>query len=431
MYHLVICESFAYSKFSPFFSSFLSPSYMCSVIKQLSSPQVWEEHLAYRLLKGQFSWREFRKADAFVEHEEYIPLVRKIIDGDGLGLPTRMEVNKIGSNKKRVVYTYPQEVMVVLKVVAHMLYKYDSSFAPNCYAFRRGLQASDAVSRIHRAVRRGKMWAYKVDIHDYFNSIDIPILLSKLEALFADDKELYGFFERMLSDERVVCDGVVRREKHGVMAGVPTAPFLADVYLSEMDHYFFEHNVLYARYSDDIIVFAEDAQTLQQHKATIADFLRAHKLEVNPSKEVLYTPDDAIDFLGFKCSGSSVDISSVGVQKMKAKIRRKTKALLRWKQRKNIPNERAMASLIKSFNRKFFENRDGGTLTWSRWYFPTINSVDGLKEIDHYLQQNIRYLASERHNKSAYKVKYEDMKRLGYKNLVHEYYAQKTQASDV
>ena len=35
---------------------------------------------------------------------------------------------------------------------------------------------------------------------------------------------------------------------------------------------------------------------------------------------------------------------------------------------------------------------------------------------------NLRYLASGKHNKANYRVRYEKLKSLGYKSLVHEYY---------
>ena len=84
-----------------------------------------------------------------------------------------------------------------------------------------------------------------------------------------------------------------------------------------------------------------------------------------------------------------------------------------------------MTKLIRYFNRKFFDGNLDDSLTWSRWYFPVINSVEGLREIDHYLQQYIRFLSTGRHTKANYRVSYEELKRLGYKSLVHEFYAQK------
>ncbi|MBR4871497.1 MAG: hypothetical protein IKU96_04945, partial [Alistipes sp.] len=112
-----------------------------------------------------------------------------------------------------------------------------------------------------------------------------------------------------------------------------------------------------------------------------------------------------------------------GIEKMKGKIRRKTRSILRWKQRKGVSSEKAMARLIGRFNRVFFEQSSlEQSLTWSRWYFPIINSTQGLQEIDHFLQQKIRVVAAERHNKSMYNITYDTLKRLGYRSLVNEFY---------
>ena len=339
-----------------------------------------------------------------------------------MGIPTKKIVNKMGSGKKRVVYSFAPDEMVILKLIAFRLYQYDACFTPNCYAFRRGVKASDAIFSIRRAIGDRKMWAYKLDIHDYFNSISIDILLPMLEEMLADDQPLYRFFEKMLTDNRVVSGGETIAERHGVMAGVPTAPFLADVYLKEVDRYFHDAHVIYARYSDDIILFAPDRETLMVYKAQMAEFLRKYRLEVNPDKEKIYSPDDAYEFLGFRCHAHDIDISEATKKKMKGKIKRATKSLMRWRIRNHMEPEKAMKGLINHFNRVFFESDDTETLTWARWFFPVINQTDGLKEIDHYLQQNIRYLGTGKHNKSNYKTDYAQLKQMGYKSLVNEYY---------
>ena len=398
---------------------------MESIITQLTHQETWEAFLAYRLMKGRFNWHEFDEADAFVEREDYLPLVTKIAEGGCLGIPTKKLVNKMGSGKKRVVYSFAPDEMLVLKLIAFLLYKYDDQFAPNCYAFRRGLKAHDAVFNINKAIRDQKMWAYKLDIHDYFNSIDVDLLLPMLKTMLADDPSLYQFFEKLLTTKLAVCNGQVIEEKHGVMAGTPTAPFLADVFLNEVDHYYYNKGVTYARYSDDIILFAPDVETLEQYKNQMCYFLAQHHLEVNPDKEKIYSPDEAYEFLGFKCHGRDIDISEATKKKMKGKISRKARALWRWSSKNHIEPEKAMKGLINYFNRKFFENDDPEMLTWSRWFFPVINQTAGLKEIDHYLQQNIRFLRTGKHNKTNYRIDYDQLKELGYKSLVNEYYKYK------
>ena len=398
-----------------------------SILSQLTRQEVWEEFLAYRLMKGRFTWHEFDEADSYVEREEYLPLAQRIVQGEGLGIPKKKIVNKMGTGKKRVVYCFAPDEMTILKILAFKLYHYDTWFAPNCYAFRRGVKASDAIYDIIRAIGDKEMWAYKLDIHNYFNSISVEILLPMLAEMMADDMPLYRFFEKMLTDDRVIYNGETIHESHGVMAGTPTSPFLANVYLKEVDKYFHDAHVVYARYSDDIIIFAPDLETLEEHKSQMADFLQQYRLEKNPDKERIYSPDEAYEFLGFKCHGRDIDISEATIRKMKGKIKRTTKSLMRWSSKNNIEPEKAMKGLINHFNRVFFENGDTESLTWSRWFFPVINKTEGLKEIDHYLQQNIRFLSTGKHNKTNYKTDYAQLKQLGYKSLVNEYYKYKNE----
>lgn len=399
---------------------------MESIISALSQQAVWEEFLAHRLLKGRFTWHEFDDADDFVASEKYLATVERLQRGEGLGIPQRKLVNKMGSGRKRVVYSFAPEEMSVLKLIAHLLYRYDDRFAPGCYAFRRGLQASDAVFRLRKALKGRRMWAYKLDIHDYFNSISIPLLLPILRGLLADDPALYAFFERLLSDDRALSHGEVVRSPRGVMAGTPTAPFLADVYLMEVDRYFADAGVLYARYSDDIILFAPDRAALDAHKAALLSFLERYRLQVNPDKERLYAPDEPYEFLGFRCLDGGIGVSTAALRKMKGKVRRAAHALQRWRIRKGLAPEYAMKGLIRIFNDKFFGGGDPAMLSWSRWFFPVINRTEGLRELDHYLQQELRFLSTGRHTKANYRIRYKDLKALGYRSLVHEYYKQRS-----
>lgn len=395
---------------------------MESIIDRLSEQQTWEEFLTYRLMKGRFNWYEFDEADTYVSETQYRDVVARLQRGKPLSVPTRHLVNKMGSGKKRVVYSFPTEEMIVLKAMAFLLYHYDAQLAPNCYSFRRGLTAHDAIRHLVRSIDSRPMWAYKLDIHNYFNSISVPLLLPILREVLADDLPLYTFFEQMLTDGRALSNGDIVREERGVMAGTPTSPFLANVYLREVDRHFADAGVLYARYSDDIILFAPDRVALDQHIDKLNAFLVKYRLEVNPDKVKIYQPDEAFDFLGFKCKGSNIDIADATRQKMKDKIRRKARSLQRWRSKNDVDGEKAMKALIRHFNKKFFEGDDPSALTWARWFFPVINQTEGLKEIDRYLQSNLRYVATGKHNKANYRIRYGLLKELGYRSLVHEFY---------
>lgn len=393
-----------------------------SILQQIVSERAWEEFLAHRLLKGRFNWHSFQEADAYVEQHLYLEEAEKIARGESLGIPERVVINKMGTGKKRIVYRFQPERMRVLKLIAHLLYRYDGIFSPNCYAFRRGLRPGDAIFRINKAIGGRQMWAYKVDIHDYFNSISIPILLSMLDKILEDDPPLLHFFRQLLDDDRAYSEGSVIHGQRGVMAGLPTASFLANVYLMEVDRHFHEAGVIYARYSDDIILFTEDRETLEKHRSALLAFFDEYRLTVNPSKEQIYAPGEPFEFLGFRCLGNAIDISHVTREKMKGRIRRKARSIRRRYARKGKEPERAMGALIHSFNRKLYEMDDDESLCWSAWFFPVINRTEGLREIDRYLQENCRYVATGRHNKANYRIRYSTLKQLGYRSLVHEFY---------
>ena len=354
--------------------------------------------------------------------QKYLAVAQRIAQGESLSIPVKKVINKVGTNKKRVVYTFGPDEMRALSLISYLLYRYDHCFAPNCFAFRRGLRPQDAIRSVNKALQHRPMWAYKLDIHDYFNSIPVEKLLPMLVEMLADDPQLYRFFEQMLTNPNVSYNGQVIDERHGIMAGTPTSPFLANVYLSAVDHYFHDAGVVYARYSDDIILFASDRDTLEEYKAKLLMLIAQYGLTVNPDKERVYSPEEPFEFLGFKCHGNEVGISASAIKKMKGKISRRARALMRWRKRKGVDAERAMKAMIAQYNRKFFDDSDPENLTWSRWYFPVINQIDGLKEIDQYLQQQIRYLSTGKHTKANYRVDYETLKRLGYRSLVNEFY---------
>ena len=155
----------------------------------------------------------------------------------------------------------------------------------------------------------------------------------------------------------------------------------------------------------------------------IRQFLSEAGLSVNPKKEQYTAPGEPWSFLGIRCQNGTIDLSPVSVEKLKAKMRRKTRALMRWKARKGADGPRAARAFIRTFRRKLFENPVKQELTWARWYFPLITTADSLKILDAYSQQCIRYLATGTRTRAAYNFRYEDMKALGYISLVNRYWA--------
>jgi hypothetical protein len=325
------------------------------------------------------------------------------------------------------VYSFTQDEMWVLKLLSFLLYHYNDHQPDGVYSFRLGAGVHRAINKIVHTPNIKQMWCYKVDIADYFNSVTVKLLLPILREVFNDDPLLYEFFARLLDDDRAVFEGHEIRESRGVMAGTPLAPFLANFYLRELDHEFVTTlATTYARYSDDIIIFGKSEAEIVKYRARCYEILGKYKLHVNTGKETLTAPGESWEFLGIEFDNGTIDLSGATKMKIKGKISRKARALRRWYLKKGESFERAQRAMIKVFNRKFFDARDSRDLTWARWFFPLVTRADGLHEIDLYLQQYIRYIPTGKHHKKNFVTSYDDLKKMGYKSLVHEYHQRDT-----
>lgn len=396
-----------------------------SILNSLSEKILWDEFYQKKEAQGNLHPSELKALSEYISEERYKPLVESILAGQPLSLPTRHLINKVGKSKKRVVYTYNQDENYVLKLLTHLLYRYDDAFPDNLYSFRRHFGVRRAFSDLTARKAISRMYSYKVDIQNYFNSGDIDLCISEMKDVITDDPLLVQFIEMLLREDRVIYNGEVISDRHGMMSGVPISSFLANVYLRRMDQYFEEKDIPYARYSDDILVFATDSEKLSQYVQIIKTFLRDYGLTINPEKEVCTRPGEAWTFLGLQYKGGVIDIAPVSVKKVKAKFRRKTRALLRWKRKKGLQNIHVVKAFIHYINRFFCCNDDHEEMTWTRWYFPLITTDKSLKVLDQYTLELIRYLMTEKHQKSNYNFRYDAIKALGYQPLVTAYYRER------
>lgn len=395
-----------------------------SLLNVLSDEGVWRCFYEQKTGPDFFRTDDARELFRFIREKRYLPVVERILDGGGLSVPQKKSIAKSDTSKKRIVYTLPNGQAMVMKLLTWlMIRKYDSFLSRNVYSFRPDYGAKDALMKLVSVPQISQYYSYKLDVSNYFNSIDIGLLLPVLEELFKDDEPLYRFFEQVLSDKRAVEDGEVIEEQKGVMAGMPFAVFFANIYLSSLDREF-EHdpNIIYCRYSDDIIVFAKGKGSLDAAKMRLHRALEKYRLGINYSKEVETVPGEPWTFLGFECDGKQIDVSRVSVQKLKAKMRRKARSLNRWRESRGKEGWMAARAFIKHFNRKLYTTQSTGEVNWSWWYFPQINTHKSLKEIDAYMQDCIRYVATGSRTKGRFNFTYSQMKGLGLRTLVNSWY---------
>ena len=383
----------------------------------------WNEFLNYKLSKDFVPKKEKEIFEDFIRNKKYEAICAGILNGTySFSTPKKHLISKGHSRKKRAVYTFSDDEMLVLKYISYLLYEYDDLFSPNLYSFRNSRGVKNAIRNISNIKTIHKMYGYKVDISNYFNSIDIDILLDNLKTDIKDEM-LYSLFESILKNDSVIYNDEIIHEKKGVMAGTPISAFLANYYIKEIDEFFWNQKLVYCRYADDIILFCQNKDELITFQQKLLAYFDKYNLSINSDKEYFFEPDDKWEFLGFSFCGNKIDLSDNTIRKIKGKIRRSARGIRRWMIKKDASYQVALKAMNRKYNRKFFGKQDKEELSWKYWFFPTINTSDSLKIIDNYMQEQERYLVTGKHNKRNYKiVPYELLKECNYRSLVHEYY---------
>lgn len=375
-----------------------------NILQDLCDESVWEEYLNRKETVQHYSVSEMRRLKALIygtkNKHGISKLTEDIADGTyKFSTPQKKLISKNRFGKKREVYLFKREEAVVLKILNYLLSRYDDVFSPNLFSYRTSVGVKDAVRNLFADKDLRHKYGYKTDIHSYFNTIDADLLLADLQIVLNDDPQLFEFMKNILTKDRFKIGKRIMRGKCGALPGVPISPFFANVYLMELDKHFVDSNITYMRYSDDIIMFADSKEELDEAISYMHGYISERKLSINPSKDKYFMPGEEFDFFGFSISSERIDLCENTMKKIKGNIKRHSRKFRTWMAKKNAPMESTVRAYITYYNKKFYGRGEEGELTWDLWYLPTITTDESLKEIDHYLQDRIRFVATGRYNK--------------------------------
>ena len=217
-------------------------------------------------------------------------------------------------------------------LVSHQERLFERSFIHDSYACRKGkgtLAASDRLMTfLRRVTANGQRpaWALKLDVANFFPSIHKETLFTIIGRQIRHPELLWLtrtlLFHDPTTDYRFQSkrDGVLppgdprypvppqkslsgKRNERGLAIGNLTSQFWGNVYLNELDQ--FVKRTLkcryYVRYVDDMILLAEEPETLIGWREAIVEFLRERlKLELRPEMTEPLAVGNGIDFVGWK-----------------------------------------------------------------------------------------------------------------------------------
>lgn len=215
-------------------------------------------------------------------------------------------INEGSMKKERTVVTplfFPDQIIHHLivsqlkPIVLKSLYEHSYGSIPD-----RGVHiAKKQLEKWIKKMGNKRFYVFKCDIRHFYDSVDHSILKNKLQRKITDNR----FIKLLFS----LIDSFEEEPGKGIPKGFYTSQWLANFYLSEMDHFIKEqlHVKYYIRYMDDIVLLGTNKRKLRNQAQELEKFLNNNlDLKLKDNKQLYRFVDKDnkngrdIDFMGFR-----------------------------------------------------------------------------------------------------------------------------------
>ena len=365
--------------------------------------------------------------EAYILSDECVRDIERLENGDYfLDPPLYRLVPKNFQDRKRAVYRLLGTQDYLMKLIVYSMSGIEKAYSDRLFSFRTDKTGTDLLNEARKADMKN-MYVLKTDVSNYVGSVVPELIVPMFEEIYMpDDPEFFHFVEWLLTRNKAIDrDGNVIDHCPGGMGGVPIGNICMNLYLHEMDDYFAPRAAFYSRYSDDLLICSYSFDEIKEFEKKFYEFLDHLRLKTNKEKTEVLMPGEAFDLLGMELSDGRIGVSRHSMNKVKRKIRMyANKALLNRNRGLMTPDEAAKDFLIR-FNRFFFGvEGSGNLLSWAKWAFPVITDTKSLEELDHYIQDSMRYILYGSMKKRKMTVPYEKLSELGYRSIVYYYHHQ-------
>ena len=380
--------------------------------------------LQHRENRKLFADRDYGSMAAYIASESVVRDLKSLIRRDyTMPPPFHYRVPKNFSGRKRDIYAWKGYHNYLVKLITFCLHDHENIYCDGLYSFRSTRTAKDLLLNLRGTENIKDYYIIKADVSNYVSSIVPELIIPQIERLWKDDPAFADLLKYiLLRRECIERDGSVVKCEPGGLGGVPLSNLFMNLYLMDLDEWFYPRSPLYCRYSDDILIFAKTREEAEGYLEHFYRVLKEKRLDTNSEKTRLIEPGEAVDILGFCMHDGRMDVSPYSKQKLKWKIRLHARKLLRLKREKGWSDEECGKKMLGFYRSVFFGDGKSRKLTWARWIFPVITDPASLKELDRYIQDAVRFCMCGSMSEKRYRITHKDLKRLGYRSLVNSYY---------
>jgi RNA-directed DNA polymerase len=291
----------------------------------------------------------------------------------------RVWIPKLGSKELRPLGVPTVEDRIVQTALRNVLEPiFENTFAEHSYGFRPGRGAKDALRRVDRLLKAGKVWVVDADLKGYFDTIPQDKLMEKVGEHVSDGAVL-ELVERFLKQ------GVLENGKDwkptelGTPQGAVISPLLANIYLNPLDHLMAGLGKEMVRYADDFVILCESQVEAQAVMEKLREWVGEAGLILHPTKTRIVdaTQRGGFDFLGYHFEQGYRWPRQKSLDKFKDTIREKTGRL----------RPDSLQTIIEEIN-----------LSVSGWFEYFRHSVANVfTRLDKWIRQRLRSVLRKRH----------------------------------
>ena len=265
------------------------------------------------LYKKSYSKRAFIEFQKYYENNKQI--IRQEIENNKYQ-PENIILKEIINykGKRRLVSILNIKDKFISKLLLEVLEKYIApNFSENSFAYQKGKGTTQAILKIKKLVEEGNEIVGKIDIKDYFDTINHEKLLKMMQDVKIERRviELINKFIKCKVDYQYS----TYTKTQGIIQGSPLSAILSNIYLDSFDKELDKLNIKYIRYCDDINIFGKDKKEVYSTIKFIEKRLKEqYLLNINHNKteitNVFYTK-----FLGYKLIKNKFGVEIVKISK--------------------------------------------------------------------------------------------------------------------
>ena len=295
--------------------------------------------------------------------------------------PHEALIPKEDKNEFRTVVINEPRDRIILSIVNQMIFDLCPELIhKNCKSYQKGIGCGKTVLNIVDKINKlkGPKIGIKADLSKYFDTVNIEEIDKVFD--YIDNKHGKSAImdaTRTFYHTNTVIDinkNVIERYS-SLRQGCAFAAFLADAVLYDIDDTISKLDVLYIRYSDDILILGREWKKALKILETM---LKEKGLALNPKKVEILEKTKWFKFLGFTIKGNQISLSKTRIKKFQKDIESIT-----------IHSDvRDTDMLIRKVHRYLY-NGDG-QYSWATSVLPIINVEKDIDTLNNFVMDCIR-----------------------------------------